>query len=252
MTNPFGSVQEVVDGHANAWETGRFTSHIPLATEVPTYSAELGSVCADLVPMDFTRRGVIRDAPVSLLRGVRFIFNHTGIEGITGSLAQKGLGDVQKVTLEQVSAIDQDFRVRFGNIEHQFTTSPHVQLIYGRYNPKTPSASNVHLDYKGRRPTIGYKLYFDGPEEFGSIYYPGDYRLPGRGARFARALGGVEPYDPSPCFKRIEAAKEVLPAKIICVEPWNAVHSGPTQRESRGSLRGILSVAYDLSLLRVA
>jgi hypothetical protein len=123
---------------------------------------------------------------------------------------------------------------------------PTVTLLAGRFSGRNPSDTNRHLDYKGTRPIITFKTYFRGDPEHSSVYYPGAYRLPSRGWVLACGLAGFDGRASSPSFPRHEQQRHIMP-QGVCIEPWNAVHSGPTDKGARGARRALLTVSYDLS-----
>jgi len=240
---------DVLASHSAFRETRHVDSVIPEALDLAVDPADLVNLADRLGNGSFSSSGVIRQAPVNVLAGVKFLYSHGGVRVEMPADAQQIEAEA-KAAAHVLKPIDDHLRA-WAEVPDDVVTTPSVSLIAGRFRGKA-SDTNRHFDYRGRFPGVSYKMYFLGDPEFSSVYYPGAYRSPSQLTQFFRVLGGVDPSYPKPLFERRDAEQHVMPAGVVCVEPWNAYHSGPTDKAARGTERGILSVNYNVARLAVA
>lgn len=241
MQFPNFGPSEVLRSHAEAQHTRLVESVVPEPTTIDIDPAALQAFAGQLGTTEFSKTSLLLVRPNNALIGVRFAFSEDGHE----VSFEHGARVNKETALEfanLIAPIDHHFRAWFGVPDH-ITTKPKVNLIAGTYHGSDSEISR-HLDFAGALPQVNYKIYFEGAPDHASIYYPGTYKIPRRLQQFVRAVGGAQPTTLIPQFKRREAVRHVMPADIVCVEPWNAYHSGPTARTAQGTRRGILSVSY--------
>jgi hypothetical protein len=241
---------DVIASHNAFRETRLVESVIPEPLDLPVDPADLVDLAGRLGTGSFSHSGLLRDRPVNLLAGLKFLYSH--YRDYAAMSADGPCEDAEAQTaVDLLRPIDEHFRA-WARVEGETITNPKVSLIAGRFSGKSGSDTNRHFDYRARVPGVSYKMYFLGDPKFSSVYYPGAYRSPSQLAQFFRVLGGVNPDRPTPLFHRQDAERYLMPAGVVCMEPWNAYHSGPTDKAARGTERGILSVNYSLARLAVA
>lgn len=238
---------EAFVAHQKILETRTVDSVVPEETDIEIDPAALVDVADKLGSESFHRRGLISEGPRNCLKGIRFTYTN-GLVDIYrgGELVEQSVDPNLEKAGQLIGLIDNYFREWTG-VPDDITTTPIVTLIAGVFNGKNYTDTNRHFDYKLNIPHVSFKDYFMGDPEHSSVYYPGEYRLPTKFTAAMRALGGLpDPMCPTPRFGRNEAEEFIMPAAKVCVEPWNAYHSGPTDKSARGTKRGILDVSYDL------
>lgn len=240
---------DVLASHSAFRETRHVDSVVPEPLDLAVDPADLVDLAGRLGTGGFSRSGIIRDRPVNLLAGLKFLYSRD--EGYADLPAGARYDEAEaQAAVDLLRPIDEHFR-SWAGVADDTVTKPAVSLIAGRFDGRNASDTNKHFDYKGRVPGVSYKMYFLGDPRFSSVYYPGAYRAPGRPAQFFRVLGGANPDRPTPLFRHRDAQRHLMPAGVVCIEPWNAYHSGPTDKAARGTERGILSVNYNLARLAV-
>ncbi len=237
---------DVLSSHAVFLDTGRVDSVVPEKTDIPIDPSCVAELAARLGSGVFSTRGTVRQHPINMLEGAKFHYSDGKVAVEVPKTKSHHEPDVEEVA-DLLLPIDNYFRAWAGLPRDEIIT-PLVSLIAGTFTGKVGSDISRHFDYRARFPLVSFKLLFLGDPEFASVYYPGPYQRPRRTTLALRALGGMsDPAFPKALFPRQDAVRHIMPTGFVCMEPWNAFHSGPKNRAARGTERGVLAVVYNLA-----
>lgn len=240
---------EVLASHQQAMVDRYVTSVVPEVAGIEIDPDVITGMVANVVTESFSRKGVIRGNPVNHLSRSKFTFLDGDVDIRFADGVSTSQREMAEAAGELLKPIDDHFRLLAG-LAPDVPTTPIVNLLAGVFSGRNPTDTNRHFDYRRRLAVIQYKMCYLGDHT--SLYYPGNYRLPTLGTGLSRAFGGSSnPEAPTPLFKRKDEVVHSMPPRVVCVEPWNAYHSGPTDKKARGTLRGVLGVTYDLAKLPI-
>lgn len=237
----------VLASHESLLAEGIVHSVVPVATGIEIDPDNIVRMLGNAVYGKFAHSEIGSTGPTNHLRGsvLTFIGDSVDIHFVREpSAAQRNLAEA---AAEAIGPIDQHFR-NLAEVPADQPTEPVVNLLAGVFSGRAPSDTNRHFDFGARVPVIQYKMYYLGDPRYSSVYYPGDYSLPTR-TQIARQ---ATPYIPRPLFRPKDEERVIMPANAVCIEPWNAHHSGPPDKRARRTHRGILSVSYDLTRLNLS
>jgi hypothetical protein len=238
---------EVLASHEQLLQDGVVHSVVPELTDIQIDPDIIVRILGNAVYGNFAHSGIGSAGLINHLRGSVFTFTGDCVDIHYVREPTDDQRYLAENAAETISPIDQHFRQLAGVPDEQ-PTEPVVNLHAGVFSGRAPSDTNRHFDFGARLPIIQYKMYYLGDPLHGSVYYPGNYRLPTR----TQAVTKGAPYVPKPLFRPKDEERVSMPANSVCIEPWNAYHSGPTDKKARRTRRGILSVSYDLTRLSLS
>ena len=242
---------EVLASHELLLAEGIAHSVVPEVTDIQLDPDSIVRMLGNGIYASFAQSDLDYTQPRNHLRGSSFTFVGDEVDIHYARDPAATLRALAESSASVLRPIDRHFRT-LAEVPDDQPTEPVVNLLAGVFSGRAPSDTNRHFDLGARQPVIEYKIYFLGDPRFSSVYYPGDYRLPSRAEIRSRGVGAPNLYVPKPLFSPKNEERAIMPPYEVCIEPWNAYHSGPTDKRARRQHRGILSVSYDLTRLSLS
>jgi hypothetical protein len=273
---PSFTPQEVLRSFAESRRTGLIEATIPEVTNIRLDPSKVVEIARDAPEGGFAeptgfahetrRRNLVRDIgficfPDKVSVSEKPDTDVAGNRETADSIDQR-LQTARRVA-KLLRPIDKHFRNWAGiaGETEPVPLEPVITLLAGNYSGDDVFDSYPHFDYGAQMPHVSYKIHYDGDPEHSSIYYPGSYRRPGALTRLMRTFRGENPLEirriipkgqnlgqsPVEAAAAAEQAVHIMPSRVVCIEPWNVCHGGPTDEAARNTQRGILSVSYNLA-----